>query len=102
MTDMTVAKTILEQMGGQRRLQVMVGARDFAATDNSIQFSFKGCRLANKCQVELDYATDTYIFRLFKWSPRKLELVKVYELDQVYCDMLIGLFEQQTGLYLRF
>ena len=100
MSDLTVAHTILQQMGGSGKLSAMVGAHDFIGDDKSLQFSFKGSRKANKCRVVFDYTTDTYIFQLWKFNKRTYDMAKVYELELVYWDMLIDLFESETGLYL--
>jgi len=100
MSDLTVAQTIITQMGGQRRLAAMVGASNFAGDNTSVQFSFKGSRKANKCRVEYDAGADLYTFQLWKWNKRTLDLSKVYELEGVYFDMLIDLFESETELYL--
>ena len=99
-TDQTVALTILQQMGGQRKLKAMIGAHYFSGDDNMLMFSFKGCRKANKCRVTLDYASDLYIFELFKFSPKKLDSTPVFKLEGVYFDMLKPIFEDETGLYL--
>jgi hypothetical protein len=100
MADLTVATTIIEQMGGTRRLQAMVGAHDFLGDDKSAQFGFKGCRKANKCRVVYDYGSDLYTFELWHFNKRTFDFKKVFELDGVYWDMLKSLFEEETGLYL--
>ena len=38
---MEVAKTILQQLGGAGRLQLMVGAYNFVAYPNGVAFKFK-------------------------------------------------------------
>lgn len=93
-----VAETIAAQMGGTRRLSVMIGATGFVADVNSLKFSFKRCKRANMFRVTLD-ATDTYTVEFFKYSPRKAtcDVVKSHEL--VYADQLVDLFESFTGLY---
>ena len=101
MSDMRVANTIANQMGGVGRLQAMVGAREFLGSDDSLQFSFKGSRKVNKCRVVLDFASDTYTFELWHYNRRTFDMVKKYSLAGAYCDMLIDLFESETGLYLR-
>ncbi len=51
--DLTVAKTILEQMGGGR-LMALTGARSLVGNENSLQFSLKsGARDGiNKVRIE--------------------------------------------------
>jgi hypothetical protein len=99
MSDPTVANTILRQMGGLRKICLMTGARDFVYDDNSVQFRFpnRGKRI-NKCRVIYNYGTDLYIFELWYVSKKGAKLV--FSLEDVYFDMLIPLFEKNTGLYL--
>ena len=91
-----IATTILMQLGGGKAI-AMAGITNSLAIDNGLQFSFKGSRKVNKCVVKLD-AMDTYTFEL--WKITKTVVKKVYSLDGVYEDMLIELFESETGLYL--
>lgn len=99
MTDLTVANTIIQQMGGQKRLAIMTGAHTFVADDNSVQFKFKGCREANICKITLD-PMDTYTFQLYRFNNKTFDCPKVYELEGAYNDMLKPVFESETGLYL--
>ena len=96
---MHVAETILEQMGGIRRLRLMTGAHSFVADSNMVMFGFKGSRAANKCRVTL-LPNDTYKFEVFKITKRGLSCKTVAEHDEVYFDQLMDLFEAATGLYL--
>jgi hypothetical protein len=97
-----VAATILEQMGGMGKLRMMIGANNFVAHATpavGVSFRFKGSRKANYCKVTLT-GMDTYNFTLGKI--RDYALVPSYELTDVYSDMLMDIFEQETGLYLTF
>lgn len=100
MTDMTVAETILAQMGGLRRLQVMVGASNFGGTVDSLQFQFKGSRKHDRCRITLDRVTDTYKMEFFKFNRRTYECPQTHESNGLYCDMLIQEFERVIGLHL--
>lgn len=99
MADMTVANTIIRQMGGMGKLRAMVSASNFVGDDNSVQFKFKGSRKFNICKVTLN-ALDLYTFELYHFNSRTYELKKKYELENVYWDMLKPVFEKETGLYL--
>lgn len=99
MSDLTVANTIIQQMGGFGKLQAMVSANTFVGDDNSVQFKFKGCRKANICKVTL-LPSDTYLFQLYRFNNKTFDLDKVYELEGAYNDMLKPVFESETGLYL--
>jgi len=78
----------------------MVGASNFVGSEEWVQFSFKGTRKANKCRVVYDYGQDLYTFELWKYNRRTMEMTPIFELEGVYADMLIKLFEEETGLYL--
>lgn len=102
MTFQEVAKTILQQLGGFGKLRAMIGIYSVVALGESdqedrggVQFGFKGSRKVNKCRIILDHS-DTYTFELWKITKKSWD--KVYELSGVYFDMLIDLFESETGL----
>lgn len=95
--NMEIAKIIIRQLGGNKAI-AMVGIYNMIAIDNGLQFNFKGSRKVNKCVIKLDWS-DTYTFEL--WKITKKVCKKVYSLEGVYEDMLIELFESETGLYLR-
>lgn len=95
-----IAKTIVAQMGGLGRLKAMVGARGFVYLESGVQFSFSGKRGMNKCRVIYNPGPDLYTFELWYVNARKATCDLKFKLDDVYCDMLTPLFEEQTGLYL--
>lgn len=94
-----VALTIVEQMGGLGRLRTMVNARNFAYSDNYVQFTFSGKRGINKCRVVYNPGRDLYTFELWYVNAKGTCDLK-FSLDDVYFEMLVPLFEEQTGLYL--
>ena len=96
-----IAETIIQQMGGYGKIKAMVGGHTFVYDkDGSLSFHFKGSRKANICRVVYNVGSDTYTFQLYKFSKTTAKCPKIYELADVYFDMLIDLFERQTGLYL--
>lgn len=94
---MSVAETILQQLGGQR-FTAMTGSKNYLADGNSLT-------------ITLDEATDTYRMRFYKYTAGRLnkktfewvpdKVVEVAEFDNVYCDMLQELFTQVTRMYTR-
>jgi len=100
--DQEIANTIAEQMGGVRRLEIMVGARDFVAIPNGLQFRIPGKNFArdsiNVIRVTLTPA-DEYDMEFLRERSLKLKEIKAYR--GVYCDQLMSLFEDTTGLTLR-
>lgn len=97
-----IAETIVEQMGSSR-LNVMVGAKNFSYgameydgfEQPYLMFQFALSRKYKYCRVIYNQGADTYIFQLLN---RKGE-VKV-NVEDVFCEDLIPLFEEKTGLVL--
>ena len=97
MTDMTVANTILQQLGGKKFL-MMVGAKQATGTENSlgVKFTAKAKNKANFLRVRLN-AMDTYDVEFL--SLRGLNSsIKGY-IEGVYADQLQAVFTKETGLY---
>lgn len=97
MTDMQVANTILAQLGGTGKLTAMIGARQFVAIENGVQFSFQGCRIANKASITLNNL-DLYDLKLFKYHQRSGECLLVTSDKYLYADALPRTFTSITGL----
>ncbi len=96
-TDLTVAKTILEQLGGSGRVMAMTGARSFIGSANSLSFRiprFNHKGYVTTVMIVLD-PSDTYTVT----GLRGAKVVK--SVSDVYCDQLISTVESITGLYLR-
>lgn len=95
-----VAITIFEQLGGVRFL-IMVGgeveyiSRNPTTGNTTLFISFKMFDKADKLAITYDYGSDTYLFFLIK-SGKKPTIY--YSQSDVYCDQLIPLFEEKTGL----
>lgn len=100
MTDMTVAKTILQQLGGNKFI-TMTGARNFVGHDNALSFRLpRAANGINRVEITLE-PSDTY----------KVEFGRVYgkvggygpraQFEGVYADGLVELFEQTTKLYTK-
>lgn len=100
-TQQDIAQTIAQQLGGTRRLAMMVGAKNFVALEAGLTFKIgKGAKDGiTHCTVTLD-ADDTYTVRFQRaWGHKVTEKGTT---DGVYCDMLVGIFENRTGMYLSF
>jgi len=100
-TTMTVANTILAQLGG-RRFTVMTGARDYLDCGDSLRFRLPaniGNRVYNQVEIKLD-ADDTYTmtFRKVGRSPY-FEIKKEHAVSGLYCDQLCEIFTNYTAIY---
>ena len=97
-TNLQVANTILQQLGG-RRFLAMTGAHNLVATNDSLSMKLRRNKSkANYLKIELD-VTDTYTMKFIQFRAGKTTVLK--EHDGVYFDMLQGLFTDFTGMYTK-
>lgn len=98
---MQVAETILAQLGGTGRLSMMVGAKNFVAHESAVSFKLGtgSTNGINYVKVTLD-ASDTYTVAFGRVRSFKLTDKGTHE--GIYCDMLVALFEKETGFFLSF
>jgi len=99
-----IAKTILEQMGGQRRLMAMLGANTFVAHPKGVSFRWPNKQRSKGNMVEITLTPmDEYNMTFYNASAPggipKITPVKKYK--GLFFDQLIETFERQTGWYLR-
>jgi hypothetical protein len=91
MTDMTVARTILDQLGGERFV-AMTGAREFVGSGDSLTFKV-GVNPKRVSQVRVTLTpADLYSVTFFRFG-------KAPQIENVYCTMLEAVFSERTGLY---
>ena len=103
MTDMTVSRTIFQQLG-HGRFAMMTGAHSFVGGENSLSFQLKPCGFKKKVngkaithvKITLTPA-DTYTVETFNKKAGVLETT-----NEVYCDTLQDTFLTMTGLMTRF
>jgi hypothetical protein len=100
-TNQQVAETILQQLGGARRLAMMIGAKQFVAVENGLRFRM-GRGASNKAThvtVELN-ALDLYDIRF--QSVRGTNVTERGTIAAIYADQLRTAIESATGFYLSF
>jgi hypothetical protein len=104
-TDMTVANTILAQLGGKRFI-AMTGANSFTGDKNSLTFKLpqkKGYVKQGICGVRVvltpadDYNIEFIAFR-GSFAKGDFRCETVSKAESVYCDMLCEVFTNHTGL----
>jgi len=99
---MTVAQTILSQLGG-KRFQVMTGATNFLGTADTLRFTLPSNAKdgIDIVSIRLD-ASDTYTVRFLSRSrSQQNEATLISESTDVYVADLEELFTTATGLYTR-
>jgi len=98
MTDMTVANTILQQLGG-RQFIAMTGSYNFLGTANSLSFKLRRNK-ANASGMRITLLpSDTYRVEFYRIRNMEAITLEEHVYDDVYCDMLQDIFESVTGLY---
>ena len=116
---MTIAETILSQLGGKRFI-LFTGCKDFYSSENNTVLTMtipRNGSKANLLEVKYNYGTDSYDMKFYKrtaprysqknfiagkdpWIPEKITIVK--EFKEIYCDQLQELFTEVTSLYTHF
>ena len=96
-----VAFTILDQIGGQRRLVTMTGAKDFLVSEDSVQFAIgRGAKDGiNKVVIKLN-GWDTYDVTFYRVTKRGLNCKLVVEHNGIYAEDLQRVFTDATGFHL--
>lgn len=98
MTDMTVSRTILDQLG-ERKFIAMTGAHSFTGSPNALTFRLPGQGFTrnsiNAVRVTLDQS-DTYTVEFLRVRALKVTTVSTH--TDIYCDQLCNIFERETGL----
>lgn len=99
-TDLTVANTIRDQLGGNR-FTAMTGAKMFVGDTRSLSFQIgRNPKGVTHVKITLD-ADDTYTVEFFKFNRRSFELKTLASVSMVCADSLCSVFTAHTGLYTR-
>ncbi len=96
-TDMTIANTIAQQIGG--RAFFMMGTNRKIGTENSLFFNIKGCKEWNNVRITLA-ADDTYTVEFIHIGRAPNFKTRSERLEGIYCDQLHSLISEKTGLAL--
>lgn len=98
----TAANTALDHMGGAGKVQAMLGAHNFVALKDGIQFHFraKNALRANAMRVTVDAATDLYDVEFFSIRNRGMDVGQVGLLEEIQAEDLKGILEETLGLAL--
>jgi uncharacterized lipoprotein YehR (DUF1307 family) len=95
---MTIAQTILAQLGGGV-FCMMTGAKEMVASETALRIKigrFAGVKTTH-VKVTLD-PCDTYTIETMRWNGRKLEMQAIDKMSGVYCTDLRRAFTSMTGL----
>ncbi len=97
MTDMTVSKAILEQLGGARFI-AMTGAKSFVGNDDRLVFRVPATMVRGRgTHVEIILnAADLYDIRLMKFRDFEPKIIDARE--NIFAADLQKIFTEMTGL----
>jgi hypothetical protein len=97
----TALNQLTNSNNGRNRLVAMIGASNFLRDEEnytiSFKFAAKAKNNANYCGIKLN-AMDLYDVKFVNIRGANIETVSVH--NDLYADMLKGVFEDETGLYL--
>lgn len=103
MANLTVAQTILQQLGGGR-FSAMTGAKDFLGSEAEKSLTFRlpsnfATNGINRVKITLDW-TDTYTVEAMKITKGRagLKMTAIETRKLVYSDDLQRVFTEMTGL----
>ena len=89
-TNQQIAAIILQQLGGQSRLNAMLGLKDVFAVENGVSFKIKVHAAANYVKITLK-GLDLYDVEIGKLRGINYNIVK--QVSDVYVDGLKSLIE---------
>lgn len=96
-TNMQVAQTILQQLGGNR-FTVMTGSKNYVAGNNSLTMKLTRNKAGAKWLTITLNGSDLYDL-CFKKINRAGDIIIVQERNDIYFDQLQEIFTEVTGLY---
>ena len=94
---MSIAKTILEQLGGNKFV-AMTGAKNFVDCGDALSMRIGRNKTSSNYLKITSNAMDTYDMKFCKLT-RKFEEKSVTEYHNIYNDMLTDQFTSHTGMY---
>jgi hypothetical protein len=97
-----IAATIIRQLGGGGKLQMMIGLKQLINEPNGVTLVFplpKHRGAVNRVRITLN-GKDLYDMEFIRTRGRSQKIVK--EFNDVYAEDIKDRFEEGTGLYIRF
>lgn len=94
------SEEILRQMGGWRKLSLMTGAKNFLYENGVIGIQFKIGKNKKNIQYVHIKLNEKDLYDMYFYNLKKGEKKIIEKVEDVYCDMLIDIFEHVTGFTL--
>ena len=97
---MSVAKTILKQLGGNK-FAVMTGAKNFVDCGDALSMRIGRNKTSSNYYLKITLnMMDLYDVRFSRVSPKGGER-SVTEYNNIFNDQLVEVFEKHTGMYTK-
>jgi len=97
---MSIAQTILDQLGGTTKLKVMTGAHSFVAGERDVTFQFGRKSPKNQIKYVKIILTPDDLYTVKFYQYKKFQAIEILEIAGLYADMLKPTIENETGLFL--
>lgn len=100
-SDLSVAETILAQLGGNR-FRAMTGANGFIGSESTLSFKIPTHNGINGVLITLE-PSDTYKVEFISVRRKGFDIVRKVKstYHEVYAEDLQNIFTKETGLYTR-
>lgn len=94
-----IAQTILNQLGGIRLLNTMIGAKNYTFDENLVGFRYMNAERNNSNHIQI-HLLPSDLYKLEFWNIRGMKSKVVETIEGVYADNLAEIFQDKTGLTL--
>jgi hypothetical protein len=95
---MTIAATIIDQLGGNRFI-AMTGANRFYAFPDGVSFRIPTRSAKNGINSVMITLTPDDLYDIEFGAVRAMKYTVKSAHEGIYCDQLVEIFESETGLY---
>lgn len=96
-----IANQIIQQLGGQIKLHLMTGAKDFGFSNESVSFKIgRNASKSNLVQIKYNSGSDLYTVLFQNFSMKTLQIKTLSEVSELDVEQMRRHFENFTGLKL--
>jgi hypothetical protein len=95
-----IAAEIARQLGGTQRLVAFCGAREFVAIENGLRFRVPSNMTKSRISHFTVVLTSEDLYDVKAEAVRGTNWKTIVEHKGVFCDQLMDLFEEATGMFL--
>ena len=97
---MSIAATILTQIGGANRLKMMVGAHSFVGGERDLTFQFARKSPRNQIKYVKIILTPDDVYNVKFYQYKNSQAIEILEVSGIFAEDLKSIIERETGLAL--